>query len=236
MRSLAFVCIAIILGFLVGRWAPHEDLTRARREIEDLQRLVKKSGGGGRGGNLMGVDNLLRIQDRPAATTASTSTNTVGGVTNTVGATGVSTNEVAATPARDRRNLRERLDEAKDVWQMRSDLARNSFLNNLHASEVQSRDFDVLVAAMNLKMEQRINTWVESIKKSEVVRPEDGARLMHALTGAVVETYDEFDQKMPGTWRQAAGEEFMLFDFVNPKVGERLIDVESTLNRSNRAF
>ena len=104
------------------------------------------------------------------------------------------------------------------------------------ASETQARDFDVLVAAMNLKMEQRIGDWVETIKKSDTVRPEDGARLMHALTGAVVETYDEFDRKMPGTWRESAGEEFMLFDFVNPSVGEKLIDVESTLNRGKTPF
>ena len=238
MRILAFICLSILLGFQVGRWGPQQDLIRARKEIKDLQLLAKKGGGGSRGGAMMGVDSLLRIQDRPAPVA---STNTVAAGTNAVVAAGVSTNTVdtaeqARRDRRDRRNLRERLDEAKEVWQARSDLARGSFLHNMRATEEQSRDFDVLLAAMNLKMEQRIGNWVETIKEKDVVRPEDGARLMHALTGVVVETYDEFDRKLPPTWREAGGEEFMLFDFVNPSVGEKLIDVESTLNRGKQPF
>jgi hypothetical protein len=228
MRFLALVCLALVFGFLLGRWAPQSDLDHSRREVEELQKLVKRGGGRG-GGGMMGVDALLRLSPptpAPAPVPPSLATN----------ATAQAEAEVAPPPEppRDNRTLRERLEEAREVWEMRSDLARSSFLNNLHASEVQARDFDVLVAAMNLKMEQRVADWVESVRGKEVIRPEDGARLMHGLIGASLETYDEFDHKLPGNWREEAGEDFMLFDFVNPAVGERLLDVEEAINRGER--
>ena len=70
----------------------------------------------------------------------------------------------------------------------------------------------------------------------EVVRAEDGARLMHEMTGAVVETYDEMDRKLPDYWRKGAGDDFMLFDFVNPSVGEKFIEVEGIMDKSGRSF
>lgn len=233
MRLLASICLCLLFGFFLGRWAPQGDLERVRKQVADLEKLVKEGGGGGgRANPLAGVGSILRIQERPAAPPAST--NLVSASTN---ATATATNAVVrAERRRDRENLRARLDEAKELWSARSELARASFLEKLPKSDAHSRDFDVLVAAMNLKMEQRINDWVDRVKQDGKVRPEDGARLMNTLTGAIVETYDEFDRKLPPDWRQAAGDEFMLFDFVNPSVGEKFIEVEGLMNESGRSF
>ncbi len=43
-------------------------------------------------------------------------------------------------------------------------------------------------------------------------------------------TYDELDSAMPPNWRQDAGEEFSVTDFIDPSVALPLVDIEDELD------
>lgn len=226
MRILAAFVVAFLMGITLGKWGPHRDYVRV---LEELKTAKQKSGS--RGTSLGGVGRMLNIQpDESRTPRVSVGTNTVETADAQPG-----DNE----PRQRRRrpdNLREQLDQAKELWQARVDLARDSFLFNLGGSPEVARDFDVLVAALNLKIAHNIDQWVEAIKSKEDVRPEDMARLFHNLTGDIVTTYDEMDRKLPEGWRDGAGKDFMLYDFVDPSVGEKFIEIESLMKDSETRF
>jgi len=123
-------------------------------------------------------------------------------------------------------DFKEQLEAATKLWDVRANLARNSFLENLNASPDEATRFDVLIEAMNLRLDTHIREWVDGVSEQGVVRAEDGARLIHHLSGAVVITYDEMDRSLPVDWREATDAEFKLFDFIDPSVAEPLVDVE----------
>jgi hypothetical protein len=116
------------------------------------------------------------------------------------------------------------------MWTVRADLARNSFLENLDANEQERVRFDVLIEAMNIRLGTTIENWVAGVKERGTVRPEDGARLMHELTGAVVLTYDEMDRGLREGWRDTTKPEFALFDFIDPEVINPLTELEDLEN------
>ena len=90
----------------------------------------------------------------------------------------------------------------------------------VQASEIEEKDFRVLMDSMNLRIEDCISNWVANVETVGLVRPEDGARLFHELTGIIVLTYDEMDVYLPQDWREATGPEFKLFDFIDPSAAE----------------
>lgn len=221
------IVVSALLAFLLGRWAPNRDLRSAKAEIEQLKEMAGRSGGSRGGGGMEGVTRMLQI---PAARPAPADTNVVE-------AAGTSTNaapeRVRLTPEERRQRLRDRIAEAEELWNVRSDLLRESLLSRLPGDPHHNgRNFDVLMTAMNLRVDYAVSNWVERVKTKDELRPEDGARLFHQITGAIVETYDAMDEKLPEKWREAAGPDFQLFELIDPKAGKRLLDVEDLI--SNR--
>ncbi len=228
MSHTPFVVVLVALAaFLMGRWAPNRDLRSARQEIEQLKEMAGRAGGSRSGAGMEGVTRMLQI---PAARPAPADTNSVE-------TAGTSTNATPArvrlTPEERRQRLRDRIAEAEELWNVRSDLLRESLLSRLPGdSRHNGRNFDVLMTAMNLRVDYAVSNWVERVKTRDELRPEDGARLFHQITGAIVETYDAMDEKLPENWRESAGPDFQLFELIDPKAGKRLLEVEDLI--SNR--
>ena len=133
-----------------------------------------------------------------------------------------------------REYMEERIRAAKAGWRVRSDLARNSFLENLGAGEEEANQFDVLIAAMNLRLANTIGNSVDTSGEPEAIGFEHGARLIHELSGAVVLTYDEMDRTLPEDWREATDSEFALSDFIDPSVADPLIDRADKMRKLRR--
>ncbi|MFO1521760.1 MAG: hypothetical protein U1G05_06920 [Kiritimatiellia bacterium] len=226
MSKAPFIAVLVALAaFLLGRWAPNRDLRAAKAEIEQLREMAGRAGGSRGGGGMEGVTRMLQI---PAARPAPVETNLVE-------AAGTSTNapprQARLTPEERRQRLHDRIAEAKELWGVRSDLIRESFLSRLPGhGDHNARNFDVLVSAMNIRVDYAVSNWVERVKTKDELRPEDGARLFHEITGAIVQTYDAMDEKLPPNWREAAGPDFQLFELIDPKAGERLLEVDGLIS------
>ncbi len=65
------------------------------------------------------------------------------------------------------------------------------------------------------------------MKQQGTFSPETGLRMMNDLSSTLVKAYDDLDRDMPADWRDKAGKEFQLFDFINPEVALPLADIEN---------
>jgi hypothetical protein len=123
------------------------------------------------------------------------------------------------------------LSNAYELWTTRVELARNSFVTNVGLNNEQAAVFDGLTAAMNAQLESAIARWTDTLKQKDAMTGEDGVRMMHELSGVLVNTYQEMDQTMPSGWRDKAGDEFELVNFVDPGVAMPLVEVEGKLQQ-----
>ncbi len=125
------------------------------------------------------------------------------------------------------------IDRAVELWQMRVNVARSTFVSNTRLSETQAMQFDTLVQSMNIRIGETIDNFAANLQDAEEVQMEAGIRLMNAITDSVVLTYDEMDEALQEDWRRESGKEFNLMDFIDPEVGRPLINVQDKLDGMN---
>jgi len=254
MRGWIFVPLALLFGLAIGSWGPRSDLRTAKAELEATKKLLKDHSR--RRGDLDGITRLIGIDERarggakgrPSPGTAhpaggapdgaqpapsAEATNEHVSFSVGIGPDGrsvaeVSTNRAADDPA-DQRKLGERIDEAIELWKTRSDIARSTLLANLELTPEQALQFDVLVRAMNLRIGNTLQTLADNLKTNQDLNTESAIRVANDVTGAVIVGYKDLDRTLPDGWRQKAGKEFTLTDFVDPNVARPLIEVEDKL-------
>jgi hypothetical protein len=221
-----------------------------KTEIDRLSKNLKESKG--RESEFANMIRMLKIPDRAGEqkTVPSTSKPPPAAATNAGPETAAApdskdTRKRGGPPfgrPGDRESLRERIKEAADLWRVRSDLARNSFIQNTKLTAEQAQRFATLTEAMNIRIGHEIDQFAAQVKEGGRLSPESGARLFNSLSGAFVLTYDEMDRSMPEGWRESSGKDFDLVDFVDPEVATPLIDIEDQIrdrqdkNRQRRPF
>lgn len=109
--------------------------------------------------------------------------------------------------------IAQRLAEREErITRMRSNLVEQAKLN-----EQQQVRFEVLIAAMNLRLKEQAALWREAIESGAMSRPEARARAMKEIGSAIALTYDELDRNMPANWRTATtNESINLWTFIDP--------------------
>ena len=238
MKLIGSVLLALLIGLVLGGWGPRRDLKEAQREIEELKAQVKK--GGGRAAGLDNIVSFLQVPDRSERQTREP--HPAGAVSTPVAETNPAVGAVrighpagnSGTNGPGRVDFRERIKAAAEVWKVRRDLARNSFMSRVKPTPDEAAQVDVIMQAMNVRLEEGVARWVEYFKEVEEMSPEDGVRMMNELSGVIVTTYDDLDRTLADDWRDLAGDKFQVFDFINPEVAMPLADVEGILERPGR--
>ena len=243
MKALGFCALALIVGYLLGGWAPRTDIYALERRIENLnQRLSNRAFDGN-----PSIDGITRMLNVPEAEAAAATAEAEVEEDDSDGATPPDTGE--AVPAEEETNpaaapleeeeaegeertpesFEKRLEQAAELWGIRSDVAREGFLQRINANDEQTVRFDVLVEAMNVRIETTIAKWAEVLQEESMPPREAAVRMMNDVTGALVLTYDEMNRSMPVGWDRDAGRDFQLVDFVDPYVATPLIGLENKL-------
>lgn len=223
MKHAIWIPFALLLGLVLGGWGPREDLKLARQEIELLRsREDRKSEN-----PVRTVTDWVRIPPRtePAQPPPPETPSEPAPEPET---TPPSEPEIPSVPPPD---LRARIDEALELWKIRSEIARNTFVMRAKFGPEEAAQFDVLLAAMNLKLRSSIEQIAVGLRAGEDPTPETGLRAIHTLSGALASTYDEMDRTLPPGWRVAGDEPVDLVDFVDPSVAEPLIGLEDRIPR-----
>ncbi|MBN1672776.1 MAG: hypothetical protein JXR37_17160 [Kiritimatiellae bacterium] len=242
MKYAGLAVISLILGFVLGGWGPRSDLKQAKRENEELRRELRRQQRRGKP-NLADVTGMLRIPDADEPGKAGQPARAGAGgpppAQPDSAARGrdempASEEAGARNQNRQRRSLAERIQEAADLWRVRADLARHALVANANLSQDETVQLDVLLASMNIRLRAGMEQAVANFTSGEMLDSEAAVRMMHELTGALVLTYDEFDRTLPEGWRNVAGEDFMLLDFVDPATATPLTEIEDKLRSTGR--
>lgn len=218
-----YLPLALLAGYILGGLSPRHELTQAKTEIDLLKTQPTRQGGAA----LNVLTDVVRIPSPPPPAPTTSSAALEDTVSETVPADPIPETPTPTVPTR---NLESQLDAARELWEVRSDAARSSFLSRTGLTSNHAIDFDVMMAAMNLRLQASFEKLADRLSAGENMTPELGIRALNELTSALTLTYDELDRKLPFGWRESAGDEFDLTDFVNPSVAEPLIPIESKLN------
>jgi len=221
MKNSLYIVLALLAGLVLGNWSVKSDLRKAQKEIASLKEQVNQRGQ--RQDSIRSITSMLRVPEpssrqEPTTTVASTNTPTAS--------VEVTTNAPPSTKS-DRESFREGIKTAVDAWKTRSALARDGFLSNINATPVHTQMFDKSIEAMNKELGDKIQQWADYLKTQKEVSAETGLRMMNDLSGTLVKSYDELDRVLAPGWRDQAGEQFQLFDFINPEVALPLADAEN---------
>jgi hypothetical protein len=234
MKSMVWIPVALLAGLALGGWPAREKARRLEVEVEQLRKEAKSRDRSA--GALGQVAQMIRLPDSgparppsapdggasPAATTA----------TNAPARRGPPLAALRPRPG-DERSLRDRIDAGMDAWRVRSDIARDTFVDKAGFDAAQAAQFDVLAQAMNLRIRDRLDLFAEEVRSGAEITPESGAKMIHDLSGIVVMTYSEMDRTLP-EWRAADMQRFDMADFIDPSVAEPLVGIEDELRRADR--
>ncbi|MFA6562689.1 MAG: hypothetical protein WCV00_12335 [Verrucomicrobiia bacterium] len=221
--------LALLLGLVLGGYGPRSDLRQARARIKELERKVGRQEASA--GKMQTVKAMLQVKDSEVSAARAKPRK----FTRPLPPPKLQLPEPAEAPATNAPSrMGHNIAEASELWSTRVEMSRNSFIGNLGLNPQQTAMFDGITAVMNAQLEERINKWADTLKLKDEMSSEDGIRMMTELGGVLTKTYDEMDQAMPQGWRDKAGSEFQLVNFIDPAVATPLADVEGKLQRRQR--
>ena len=243
MKYLIFIPFAILLGLAAGSWAPKRELTQLRNEIQKLKQNLKTNN---RSGKLSMFGNIIKVPEKKSKRKSQHHDQTAESSHTTSApaqSTGTNINNVAVntnTPA-SRRKRRKRqfpdpksetyeadLEEAKELWETRVELARAQWLTKMNLNDEEIDLFDQAIADMNDKLYLTMQVTAEELQNADSMSAETGLRIMNSVTETLVETYDQIGNIVPADQRSEV-EKMEIPDFIDPASFEPLIDVRDKL-------
>ena len=227
MKHWYLIPLAAVVGMIVGAWGPSADLAALREmQAENAVRAETnaKSGFGA-------IANLVKIPERAAPRFDSRPATNAVTVADR-GETAAPTNGVVRPGRhrvwRDSADLKNRIEEAKDLWRARSELSRTQWKAKLEVSGDRERRFDEMVDAMNADLRDLMAEFAAEVAESKDVSPELGVKMMSAVTRTLAEGYDALGECVDAEVR-AEVSKIPLHEFIDPGVIEPMIQVQDYL-------
>ena len=236
--SVVWIPAVFILGGLVGRFGPAEELRAYRQsdEAKDAVRVSRSANGFDSFAALANIPTAARRSHRAEKPQPSAVTNETAEVAGEKEPVETNETEVASSKAKPRRidpeDLRARIDEAADLWRTRVEIKRATTIAKLGLDEKGVAAFDESIANMNAKLRDAMQAMADqlSAEKAEMT-PELGVRLMGDLSIALAETYDAIGATV-GEAKRGEISRLQLYEFVDPSAAEPLIAVQDRLDIS----
>jgi hypothetical protein len=154
------------------------------------------------------------------------------GATNAITIDLTSTNEPAQHRHHERmspEDLRARIDEAKELWRTRAELARAQMIDKLGLATVEQQTaFDNAINTMNQTMFDTMKGLATEVKNSPEMTAEQGIRVVAEMTTAMTTTYDALFKAVPQDKQSEVGK-MQMTDFIDPNVMEPMIEVQDKL-------
>ena len=239
MKLYLVLPFVLLLGLIIGGWAPKQELAATTREIAELRKKLSSNEKGARLGDFT---RMVQIPERaksvrPAPARPATSPEP-DGATNALAATVDATASnpppaSAAAPVQSPEDLRARIEEAKELWKTRVDLARAQWLDRLKLTPEQTELFDTAINTMNERLFFAMQDLADTMEKADSLTPEIGTRAFNEMTSALTAAYDDLHACVPEEQSQEIGN-IDLPDFIDPGVAEPLIAVQDKIDSAAR--
>lgn len=229
MKLWYLLPFTLLAGLLIGRWLPKEE-TRVESAVR-IEATAKKNEDA-----LNNITRMVQIPDkasRPRKREAAVTNASPVTITYSTGGETPATN-VAAQAHRHRErpspeDLRARIDEAKDLWRTRAELARTQMFDKLgFQTPEQQTVFDNAINTMNQTLYNTMQGLASEIKNANEMTTEQSIRVVAQMTSAMTTAYDTLFQAVPQDKQTAVGN-MQMTDFIDPSVIEPLTDVQDKI-------
>jgi hypothetical protein len=239
MKLFLVMPFVLLLGLIIGGWAPKQELAAVTREVDELRKKVSAGEKGTRLGDFTRMaqiperaKNVRKSDDRQVKPAESGSA--TNALTTTVRAASTNPHPAAAeAPVQSPEDLRVRIEEAKELWKTRVDLARAQWLDRLKLSPEQTELFDTAINTMNERLFFAMQDLADTMEKADSLTPEIGTRAFNEMTAALTAAYDDLHACVPEEQSQEIGN-IDLPDFIDPGVAEPLIAVQDKIDSATR--
>jgi len=223
---------------VIGSWSPRNEIASLKSELESTRELLKNQPRQNRSisevRSLLGIEHDGNLKAKETFVKSETTDQSEASVeakavaAENAADTGLDEEEQASRE-RSRQDLEAAIDQAVELWSIRVDVARSSFVSNVGINAQQAMLFDHAIDNMNIEIGRRIDRFARDVDGAEAVQMEAGVRMMNDITDSIVKAYDVIDETLPEGWRRDAGANFNLVDFVDPEVGRPLIWLDGQL-------
>lgn len=237
MKSAFFLPFVLLLGLVIGGWAPKEELRSARKELDVLNAKLSDRDKSQR---FDAFTRIVQIPDRAkqpkpqAARPSPAHAYETNAAARPAAAAEAPTNTVSkkADPKKEAppkpEDLRARIDEAKELWKTRVDIARAQWIDRLKLTPDGTAQFDNAINTMNENLYAAMQNLADAVGSADTLTPEAGLRSFNEMTSVLVQTYDTLDAVIPDA-QQAEAAKMELTDFIDPAIAEPLVAVQDKL-------
>ncbi|MEI6645411.1 MAG: hypothetical protein WCP12_05190 [bacterium] len=236
MKLWHLLPFTLLAGLLIGRWLPNEE-TRIESAVRMDISTQKNTDA------LNNITRIVQIPDKAAKPRrrAPAVTNQPPEIaTNAISSGQTNTNAPAVHKQHHERlspeDLRARIDEAKDLWRTRAELARVQMLDKLGLKTVeQQTHFDNAINTMNQTLFTTMQGLATEVKNAPEMTTEQGIRVVAQMTAAMTTAYDSLFQAVPQDKQSEVGK-MQMTDFIDPNVIEPLTEVQDKFQNMRPPF
>jgi hypothetical protein len=230
----------LLLGLIIGGWAPKRDIRALQKEMDALKDKAPTQDA-----QLGLFTRMAKIPDRASPSQTKHAARPAAAPARAEAVPANATNAVVSVPTaptadknegrrrRERMNpedLQARINEAKELWKTRVDVARAQWIDRLKLSSDQTAAFDEAINSMNEQLYLAAQNFADTLKASDSISPETGIRAFNEMTSTMVQTYDALGAVVPPDQTGNASQ-IDLSDFIDPAVAEPLIAVQDKLQK-----
>jgi hypothetical protein len=235
MKLWYLLPFTLLAGLLIGRWLPSKE-TRVESAVQMKVDTQKHADA------LNNITRMVQIPDKaskPRRRPAVKAPLAPEGVTNAVSGDALTSNVPAEPRHRERlspEDLRARIDEAKELWRTRAELARVQMLDKLGLETVEQQTaFDNAINTMNQTLFTTMQGLATEVKNSPEMTAEQGIRVVAQMTSAMTTAYDTLFQAVPQNKQPEVGK-MQMTDFIDPNVIEPLTEVQDKFQNMRPPF
>lgn len=240
MKLAVLLPFVLLLGLVIGGWAPKEEARSAQKEIADLRKKLAESEKGSRADVFTRMVKIPERATKPSSPAklqvsvklapADPASNAVSVAEQASNSTEQARSEQPSEKPLKPEDMRARIDEAKELWKTRVDVARAQWVARLKLTPDQEALFNESINAMNEQLYLSMQKLADTLAASDTLTPEAGTRAFSEMTAALVQTYDSLGAIVPEE-QLAEAAKIELTDFIDPAVAEPLIDVQDKLEK-----
>ena len=242
MKTAFFVPFVLLLGLVIGGWTPKEELRALRKEKESLNaKLAERD----KSQRFDAITRIVQIPDRAKQPKAAAATQPARGLASGPSVKTNAASRFSAVPPPSTNasvkadepqkqplkpeDLRARIDEAKELWMTRVEIARAQWLERAKLSPDEAARFDNAINAMNENLYAAMKNLADVAASSDSLTPEIGVRAFSEMTSVLVQTYDELNTVVPAAQQAEVGK-LELTDFIDPAIAEPLVAIQDKLD------
>ena len=230
-KSVVLLPLAFVLGGMVAYWNGADEVRQAKERAEAAEKRPASQKREADGfGSLSQLVQIPKEAKRPAKRERGPADPSAGAGEGAGRAEGEGKEAEAGRKQEDFNpaDLRERIEEAADLWRTRIEVAKASAVEKLGLDEAGQERFEAALATMNERIRDSIQTIADALAAEEQMTPEINVRLMGDIATTIAEAYDGVGESVDES-RRGEVSQMHLFEFIDPSVAEPLIAVQGKL-------